>query len=100
MRRLVVSREAAADIRTVYRWYEKQQAGLGREFSRAVEAAVSRVRPSPQSFRPASDHFRRTLVRRFPFEIFYEFDAERVIVHLVFHTSQDPAKWRSRLGIP
>ena len=47
----------------------------------------------------SSDHFRRALVRRFPFEVFYEFDDTRVIVHLVFHTSQDPAKWRARLGL-
>ena len=100
MRRLIVSREAAADIRTAYKWYERQETGLGREFSRAVDAAISRVHRSPQSFRSASDHFRRALVRRFPFEVFYEFDTERVIVHLVFHASQDPVKWRSRLGIP
>jgi len=38
-------------------------------------------------------------VRRFPFEVLYTFDDESVVVHLVFHTSQDPSKWRERLGI-
>ena len=99
MRRLIVTREAAAGIRTAYQWYETQEAGLGREISRAVEAAVTRGQRNPQSFRVASDPFRRALVRRFPFEVFYEYDAEQVVVHMVFHTSQDPAKWRSRLGL-
>ena len=40
----------------------------------------------------------RAFVRRFPFEVFYQFDDKLVVVHLVFHTSQDPGKWRERLG--
>ena len=99
MRRLIVSREAGADIKATYRWYEAQEFGLGLQFRLAVEAATSQVQRTPERFRIASDHFRRALVRRFPFEVFYEFDDERVIVHLVFHTSQDPEKWRARLGL-
>ena len=99
MRQLVFSREAGADIKAAYRWYEAQQPGLGREFRVAVEAVTSRIQRAPESFRLASDPFHRAMVRRFPFEVFYEYDAERVVVHLVFHTSQDPTKWRERLGL-
>lgn len=100
MRRLVVSREAGAEIKAVYRWYESQQPGLGREFRLALDAAVSRIQRAPERFRIASEPFHRALVRRFPFEVFYEFDDQRVVIHLVFHTSQDPSKWRQRLGLP
>lgn len=99
MRRLIFSREAAADIKAAYRWYEAQQAGLGREFKLAIEATTTRIRRVPERFRQATDVFHRALIRRFPFEVFYEFDAARVVVHLVFHTSQDPVKWRERLGL-
>jgi plasmid stabilization system protein ParE len=99
MRRLIFSPQAGADIKSIYRWYESQRPGLGREFKLAVEAATSRIRRAPQSFRIASNPFHRALVRRFPFEVFYEFDDERVVIHLVFHTSQDPNKWRERLGL-
>ena len=99
MRRLIFSREAGADIKATFRWYEAQQPGLGREFRQAVEAATSRIHRAPERFRIASDHFHRALVRRFPFEIFYEFDDKRVVIHLVFHTSKEPGKWRERLGL-
>lgn len=98
MRRLVFSTEAAADIKAAYRWYEAQQVGLGREFRVAVEATTSRIQRAPERFRIASEPFRRALIRRFPFEVFYEFDDARVVIHMVFHTSQDPVKWRDRLG--
>jgi hypothetical protein len=44
------------------------------------------------------DEFRRALIRRFPFEMFYEVAGDCLIVYSVFHCSQDPQKWRKRLG--
>ena len=99
MRRLITP-EASADVKAAYRWYESQHRGLGREFRLSVEAATSYLQRSPERFRIAAAPFHRALVRRFPFEIFYEYDDARVVVHLVFHTSQDPEKWRERLGTP
>lgn len=45
----------------------------------------------------AVDDFRRALVRRFPFEIFYELIEHSIVIYSVFHSSQDPEKWRVRL---
>jgi plasmid stabilization system protein ParE len=98
MRRLIFSREANADIKAAYRRYENQRPGMGREFQLAVEAAASIIQRNPERFRIASDSFHRVLLRRFPFELFYDHDSTKVVVHLVFHTSQDPDKWRERLG--
>ena len=96
-RRLVFTPEAAADIRAGHRWYEAQQAGLGNSFKLAVEIASAQALGSPERFRLAFDAFHRVLVRRFPFGILYTFDDDFVVVHIVFHTSQDPSKWRERL---
>ena len=41
--------------------------------------------------------YRRALLRRFPYAIFYEHTGDLVPVYSVFHTSQNPAKWRQRL---
>jgi hypothetical protein len=41
--------------------------------------------------------YRRALIRRFPFAIFYEYAGTKVTVYAVFHTSRDPEKWRNRL---
>jgi hypothetical protein len=35
---------------------------------------------------------------RFPFEIFYELTVDSITIYSVFHCSQDPQKWRKRLG--
>jgi plasmid stabilization system protein ParE len=77
-----------------------QRPGLGREFTSAIEAATSRIQRSPERFRITVDEFRRVLVRRFPFEIFFDFDDERAVIYMIFHTSQQPDKWRERLRLP
>ena len=33
-----------------------------------------------------------------PFEIFYELTVDSITIYSVFHCSQDPQKWRMRLG--
>ena len=44
------------------------------------------------------ESYRRALVHRFPYAVFYEETEEAVIVFAVFHGSQNPAQWRSRLS--
>ena len=72
---------------------------MGGQFCAAVEALTTQIQRSPERFRRAADTFHRALLRRFPFEIFYEFDDRKIVIHLIFHTSQDPQRWRNRLGL-
>jgi plasmid stabilization system protein ParE len=41
--------------------------------------------------------YRRAIVHRFPYVVFYEFNVDTIVVYSVFHTAQDPQKWRRRL---
>jgi plasmid stabilization system protein ParE len=96
--RVVFTSEADDDIAESYAWYEAQEPGLGEDFLRCVEACLEAIQRRPLLYRVAIDEFRRALVRRFPFEIFYEPTEREIVVYSVFHCSQDPAKWRERLS--
>jgi plasmid stabilization system protein ParE len=41
--------------------------------------------------------YRRSLIRRFPYAVFYEYVELTVTIYSVFHTARDPDKWRHRL---
>jgi len=41
--------------------------------------------------------YRRSLIRRFPYAVFYEESEAAVTICAEFHTSRDPDKWRQRL---
>jgi plasmid stabilization system protein ParE len=78
-------------------WYEKQQPGLGMEFAIEVEAAIERIRQSPEMYARVSKDYRRVILKRFPYAIYYEFTGEIATVYTVFHCAQNPAKLGYRL---
>ena len=94
---LVVAPEAEQDIAEAYGWYEQQRAGLGEDFLTCVDACIQALRRMPQAHQLVHENYRRRLVRRFPYAVFYEYANETVTVYCVFHTSRDPEKWRQRL---
>jgi plasmid stabilization system protein ParE len=94
---LVFSPEAAQDIAEAYAWYEVRRTGLGEEFLSCVEACLVAVGRIPDIHQVVHEGYRRALVRRFPYMVFYEYVEGTVTVYGVFHTSRDPNKWRHRL---
>lgn len=96
--RVIYTPEADDDVAESYDWYELREPGLGEDFLRCVEACVLSIQRHPRLYPVAVDEFRRALLRRFPFEIFYETGDDNIVIYAVFHCSQNPQKWRSRLG--
>jgi plasmid stabilization system protein ParE len=96
--RIVYTAEAEQDVIEAYAWYEHRERGLGEDFLRCVEVRLLTLQRHPHAFPVAFDNFRHALIRRFPFEIFYEPVGDCLIVYAIFHCSQDPEKWRQRLG--
>ena len=94
---LTLAPEAEQDIAEAYAWYEAQRTGLGEDFLSSVDACIQAICRMPEMHRVFHENYRRGLVRRFPYAVFYEYAAGTVTVYGVFHTSQDPDKWRQRL---
>lgn len=94
---LVVAPEAELDVAEAYGWYESRRAGLGEEFLSTVDACLEGIRRQPESHAVVHETYRRALVRRFPYAVFYEYAEGKVTVYSVFHTSRNPEKWRQRL---
>ncbi len=99
-RRVKFTAEADDDIASAYCWYEEREIGLGEEFLRAIAARISLILRHPEMFPVALDNVRRAILRRFPYEIFYEVVENDLIVHAVFACSQDPERWKRPLRTP
>ena len=95
---LIIAPEAEEDLAEAYGWYEGQRVGLGEEFLSCVDACVEAFRRNPEMHARIYETYRRALVRRFPYAVFYEYEEDAVTVYCVFHTSQDPGKWIRRLS--
>ena len=99
IRRIILLQQAELDIEGAHDWYENQSPGLGQEFLRNIEACLFLIKRNPEINRVIYKSFRRGLVRRFPFAIFYEREKNDLVVYAVFHCSQNPVKWKKRLRV-
>ena len=95
--RVIFTEKAGDDVARSYDWYESRGPGLGEDFLRCVEACVLTIQRHPHLFPVAVDEFRRALVRRFPYEIFYVPTANALVIDLsseldgpIFRPLQDP----------
>lgn len=94
--KLIFAPEAEQDIADAYAWYENRRAGLGEEFLSSLEACLESIRRDPEIYSKFFEDYRRGLMRRFPYAVFYEQEKNTITIYGVFHTSRDPAKWRLR----
>jgi hypothetical protein len=70
---------------------------LGEEFLSCVDACIVAICRAPEMHALVHGNYRRGLVCRFPYAVFYEYVEGTVTIYGVFHTSCDPDKWRQRL---
>jgi plasmid stabilization system protein ParE len=89
--------DARDDVADAYSWYESKRPGLGEEVVAAIESCLDSVILMPSMHEVAWKDYRRALVRRFPYAVYYKFNEQQVVVHAIFHTARKPSKWRKRL---
>jgi plasmid stabilization system protein ParE len=87
---------AEIELHEAAEWSARQQAGLDTEFMRCIDEAVSRIRKYPDMFPVALRNARKTLVKRFPYTIYYEIGDDEIVVLAVFHAKRNPEHWQIR----
>jgi len=78
MRQATFHEKAEAEVRDAARWYEERRPGLGKDFREEVEAAVSTILRSPETFGFVIEGVRQHLVHRFPFSIVYRAEGDLI----------------------
>ena len=94
---LIIRRRAEHDMAEAGLWYETRRPGTALYFIRCVDAAIALITRHPEAGPVQFGPFRRVLVSRFPFGVFYSIEAETVVVHGIYHSSRDPDKIRQLL---
>lgn len=93
---LIIRPEAETEMSDAFDWYEERVKGLGSEFLLAVDATFQGILRHPRQYPVVYKTVRRVLLRRFPHEIFFVSEEDRVVVIAVFHTKRNPKHWQER----
>jgi toxin ParE1/3/4 len=94
--KIVFRRRAKNELEDAIEWYDEQRQGLGDEFLRCVEEAISKASQSPLSYAVAFQDVRRIAVRRFPYSVDYRPEEERLVVLAVHHHNRDDSELSRR----
>jgi plasmid stabilization system protein ParE len=90
------SNEAKAEFYDAEEWYADIGLRLSERFVQAVENTVQLIEEFPLHFPVVYRERRRAGVRRFPYGLFYQVEAERIFLIACFHGKRNPPLWQGR----
>lgn len=94
---LVFRLEVREEVDEAYTWYESQQLGLGDDFLDYVDEILDRICQMPESYPVVYRDVRRSVMRRFPYAVYYRIVSSRVIVTAIFHSRRDSTALQTRI---
>lgn len=98
MKRVIRLRaEAESDLRAAMAWYDNEREGLGGELLADIDSTFAEMSEGPASFSVVLPPFRRALLTRFPYAIYFRETEQSVQVFAVFHARRDPRDLQSKL---
>jgi hypothetical protein len=96
MPRLEVRPEAELDALEAASWYDGEREALGTEFLAELRATLARIEERPLRFPLVFHEFRRAILHRFPFGLFFIVEAELATVLAITHLHRHPSVWQTR----
>lgn len=85
------------DVIAGYAWYKAKTPGLGEEFIRMLYACAGEIPQNPLLYPKVYGEFRRRLLRRFPYAIYFRIEDNEIIVFGIFHCARDRRTIRAKL---
>ena len=93
---ILISREAGADIAEAIGEFNYISPALSARFGAELERVYSNVSEYPQMYPVVYKNFRRALLRRFPYSVFYIVEKTFILVVGVVHQARDESTWKRR----
>jgi plasmid stabilization system protein ParE len=95
---VVLLLSAERDLQEAYNWVEEHRQGREHYFLQDVDSRLEHLKKFPLIGRLYRGRYRRLLIPRYPFGIFYVVESNRIVIHAVLDLRQDPKKLRERFS--
>ncbi len=91
--------DAFKDLIEVKNWYNNQRKGLGKDFKNEIIKEFAYISKYPEHYQIKFKHLRQSLVKRFPYAIFYSIDKKNktIVIFAVLYTGRNPNILSSRV---
>ena len=95
--KLIIRPEAKAELLDTFQWYQEQRQGLGYDFKLCVDEVISKIKKNLLIYKKLFRNVRRSVIKRFPFGLFFIVEDNTIIVLAVLHARRDPRRWKVRI---
>lgn len=80
-----------------FAYYELQLPGLGKKFFNEVQETIELILQFPQLWSLNSEHTRKAVLRKFPYNLIYTLYNNIIYIVAVAHQNRTPEYWIDRL---
>lgn len=94
---LIINADAETDLKVASDWYALQKAGLDQDFIQEIEKSIHRIQDNPKQFAYIRKQIRMSIVKRFPYGIYFYNTDDIINVFAIFHFSRNPKVLQKRL---
>jgi len=98
MKPLIYLEVADQEMVEAAQYYDAQREGLGRVFLEAVVRTAQQLQLKPTRWAFRSKPVCRALVERFPYQMLFVEEPERIVVVAIMHVKRHPDYWKDRLA--
>ena len=88
--------EATAELDASTDWYAEHGAAAARNFLVAVDIAITSITQDPVRFFRVDERHQACSVVKFPFQIVYRHESNRIVIIAIAHAKRRPGYWRDR----
>ena len=98
MKALRILPEAEEELAEAAAWYEAKRPGLGVELIAIADRVFEEIADAPLACGLWRDDrpYRRKVLTRFPYVVFFRVDADAVVIFAVAHARRRPGYWARR----
>jgi len=89
---------AEFDLKIAADWYAAQKEGLNMDFINEIEKTLHRIQQNPLQFSYVRKKIRMSIVKRFPYGIYFYISKDIVNVFAILHFSRSPKLLRRRIS--
>ena len=98
MKALRLLPEVLEDIANAAKWYDDEgYFGLGSRFLAVFYSSLAHIQHDGEIYRTIYKEFRRTLIKPFPYVVYYRYHEDWVVISLVIHAARRPRLVRKLL---
>jgi plasmid stabilization system protein ParE len=94
--RIIITAFAEEDLKLAAGWYAAQRDRLDIEFIQEIENTIQRIQQNPRQFAIVRKQIRMSIVKRFPYGVYFFVTGEVINVFAVFHFSRNPKTLKQR----